>query len=195
MYLDILIKKIINRIWTRPYLKLFLNKSGKNLRIGYSSELRPVSKFSIGDNFYAGPYSYFITNNAIDVKIGDYVMFGPFCKILGGNHDIQFSKGHLMQEDPLHYMSKKSELVIENGAWIGANCTILTNTFLSEGVVVGANSLINKYLPPYSICFGNPVKVIKRRFDDTSSLKEVLKHTNSKYDFKEILNIYAKYNI
>lgn len=188
----ILISRIYNRLIFRTFVRFKLKKAGRNIKIGHNSEFYNPNYFEIGDDFFAGPYSYFVTNKNNPVQIGNSVMFGPFCKIIGGNHDLKFNKNHMRFNSNIDHLH--SEIVIEDGVWVGANTTILSNTKLSEGAVVGAQSVVNKYIPPYSIAAGCPVRIIKPRFETWSELKEMLSNVNSNYSIEEIKEIYSKYN-
>lgn len=186
-------KFIYNKTYYRPFLKRRLKLVGVNFKFGYSSELINPHLFEIGSNFFCGPYTYFVTGKNHPVTIGNYVMFGPFCKIIGGNHDSAFNENHMFfdfREDPL-----RSKIVIEDGAWIGAETLILSKTFISEGAIVGAKSLVNNYIPPYVIAVGNPAKKFKKRFESPKDLKILLQNIKSKYTFDEINDIYEKYNL
>ena len=59
---------------------------------------------------------------------------------------------------------KKDWIVIGNDVWIGAKTTILGGVHIGNGAVIGANTLIAKDVPPYSVVIGNPQRVIKYRF-------------------------------
>ena len=37
---------------------------------------------------------------------------------------------------------------------------------IGDGAIIGANSVVAKDIPPYSIAVGNPCRVVKKRFDD-----------------------------
>lgn len=187
-----IIYKLMNVFVNRPLLKLKLNKYGKNFKIGYRTELRNPKYFSFGDNFFSGPYGYFVTNKHIPVSIGNHVMFGPFCKIFGGDHDVKYDKNHI-RFAPEKEVQMKS-ITVEDGVWIGANTTILTNAFISEGAVVSCEAVVNNYIPPYCIAYGTPAKKIKRRFDNTQ-LRNILKNVNGQYSFSEIIELYNKYNV
>lgn len=186
-------KILYNKYYYRPLLKRKLKSVGKNFKLGYSSELINPETFEIGDNFFCGPYSYFVTGKHHPVKIGNHVMFGPFCKIIGGNHDAAFNENHMyfdFREDPL-----RSKIEIEDGAWIGAETLILSKTIICEGVIIGAKSLVNSYIPPYVIAVGNPAKKFIKRFQNPNDLKILLQNIKSKYTFEEINEIYKKYNL
>ena len=50
--------------------------------------------------------------------------------------------------------------------WIGTQSVILSGAHISDGCVIGANSVVTGFLPPYCIAVGSPAKPIKYRFDD-----------------------------
>lgn len=181
------LQKTLNKFIYRPLIKRKLNKAGCNFRLGYYSEVINPKFFTIGDHFYSGPFSYLGTNKNYPVEIGDYVMFGPKCTIQGGNHDMAY-EGFMYKNQDLGHMS--GIIKIENGAWIGANSTMLSGTEIGEGSIIGAMSLINKKIPPFVVAAGVPVKVIKPRFKTISQLKNTMSITKSKYELEDVLNLH-----
>jgi maltose O-acetyltransferase len=57
--------------------------------------------------------------------------------------------------------TKKGKIKIEKDAWIGTGAVILPDITIGEGAVVGANSVVIKDIPPYTIVAGVPAKKIK----------------------------------
>ena len=55
---------------------------------------------------------------------------------------------------------------IGNDVWIGCNATILRGVKVGDGAVIGANSLVNRDVPPYAIVGGVPARIIRYRFDE-----------------------------
>jgi acetyltransferase-like isoleucine patch superfamily enzyme len=56
---------------------------------------------------------------------------------------------------------------IGQGSWIGYRAAIVCRSgelVLGRNCVVGANAVVTRSFPPYSVIFGNPAKVI-RQFD------------------------------
>lgn len=45
-------------------------------------------------------------------------------------------------------------IVVEDGAWIGARCTILPGVTIGAGSVIGANMVIEKDVPPQTLLMG-----------------------------------------
>jgi acetyltransferase-like isoleucine patch superfamily enzyme len=55
-------------------------------------------------------------------------------------------------------------------ARIGAYSVVLPGVTIGEGAIIGANSLVSEDIPPYSIAFGSPAKVIRELTDDEKSM-------------------------
>ncbi len=66
----------------------------------------------------------------------------------------------------LNELPYKGDTVIENDVWIGQNVTVMPGVHIGDGAIIGANSVVAKDIPPYSVAIGNPAGVVKKRFDD-----------------------------
>ncbi len=83
------------------------------------------------------------------------------------NHSFLYSLKSFQLVSEKHYSPFEKECRIGNDVWIGCNSTILRGVTIGDGAVIGANSLVNKSIPPYAIAVGNPAKIIKYRFDES----------------------------
>lgn len=54
-----------------------------------------------------------------------------------------------------------SPIKIEDDVWIGMNTIVLKGVTIGRGAVIGANSVVNKDIPPNTIAAGVPVKIIR----------------------------------
>lgn len=113
---------------------------------------------------------------------GDKLIIGKFCQIAAGVEFIMNGVNHQMnavstfpfyilegweQDIPsLSEMPVKGDTIVENDVWIGQNVTIMPGIHISNGAIIGANSVVAKNVEPYTIVAGNPAKVIRKRFDD-----------------------------
>jgi virginiamycin A acetyltransferase len=60
----------------------------------------------------------------------------------------------------------KGDTVVGNDVWIGQNVTVMPGVHIGDGAIIGANSVVAKDIPPYSVAVGNPCRVVRKRFDD-----------------------------
>jgi len=57
------------------------------------------------------------------------------------------------------YPEKFAQTVIQSGASIGANATILAGNTIGKNAMVGAGSVVTKNVPPNAIVVGNPARI------------------------------------
>jgi acetyltransferase-like isoleucine patch superfamily enzyme len=110
----------------------------------------------IGNNCYIGRRNIFSSGDQI--IIGDYFMSAADCKLLGADH---------VFADPCRpYIStgatSDKSIKIGINVWLGAGVIVIGNVTIGSGTVIGAGSLVNKSIPPFSLVVGNPGRVIKR---------------------------------
>ena len=153
---------------------MFLTKyrfaaTGKNIMY-FPNSTFTFENISVGSNVYIGPNAYFASEHA-KIKIASYVVFGPNVTIMGGDHNSSVIGRHIY-EVTKKLPENDADVVIGEGAWIGANVTILKGVTISDGSIVGAGSVVVHSIPEYTIAVGNPAKVIKKRF----SKKDLTKH-------------------
>lgn len=61
--------------------------------------------------------------------------------------------------------------IIGKGVKIGVNATILPGVIIGENSLIGAGSVVTKSVPPNSVAYGVPAKVIKS-LEDTCALRK-----------------------
>ena len=120
--------------------------------------------------------------------MGDRLIIGKFCQIASGVEFIMNGANHQMNSvstypfytlqgwkmDPPKFcdLPFKGDTIIGNDVWIGQNAVILPGVHISDGAIIGANSVVGHNVEPYSIVVGNPAGKVRKRFDD--SLIELL---------------------
>lgn len=119
-----------------------------------------------------GSYTYIGRNCSITKsKIGRYCSIGNNVSIGQGEHDLnKVSTSSLFYDSPYEELTKE-ECIIENDVWIGVDSIILRGVRIGTGAVVGANSVVTKDVPPFSIVAGVPSKIIRYRFDEAKIVK------------------------
>jgi len=114
-------------------------------------------KISFGENCGVSNFNHISTVDA-DVTIGNNVRLGPNVTILGSGRI--FSKKNVPNVDQGYTHKGVS---IGNDVLIGAGAIILDGCNISDGAVIGAGSIVDKDVPPYSIAFGAPARVMWKR--------------------------------
>jgi len=92
------------------------------------------------------------------VSIADWVLIGPNVTIYSQDHDVSSADVPLAMADDV-----RSPVVIGEGAWLAANCTVLAGVSIGEGAVIGAGAVVTKDVPAYAIVGGVPARVIGNR--------------------------------
>ena len=112
---------------------------------------------------------------------GDRLIIGKFCQIGPGVEFIMNGANHQMnavstypfytlegwEMDPPspEDLPYKGDTVIGNDVWIGQNAVILPGVHISDGVIIGADSVVGSDVDPYTIVIGNPSEILRTRFD------------------------------
>lgn len=70
------------------------------------------------------------------------------------------SVGH--NEDPAHRHDLVLKSVrIKQGAWLGANVTVLPGVTIGENAIVGAGAVVTKDVPAKTVVAGVPAKILR----------------------------------
>lgn len=113
------------------------------------------STITIGDNCYIGyRFSALAGGN---IKIGNNVLIASDVLITSENHGTDPECETPYMDQPLICQ----DVTIDNGCWIGEKVTILPGVTIGEKCIIGANSVVTKSLPSYTIAAGSPARIIK----------------------------------
>lgn len=87
---------------------------------------------NIGENFYS--------NKNFQLQSEENIYFGKEC-LIGWNVSIRDTDGHRIIKNGREY-KEKGNISIGNHVWIASHSIILKDSYISDGCVVGCNSLI-----------------------------------------------------
>ncbi|WP_027420221.1 WcaF family extracellular polysaccharide biosynthesis acetyltransferase [Crocinitomix catalasitica] len=137
-------------------LKLFGAKIGNNVVIKQSINIKYPWFLEIGDNTWIGEEAWI--DNLGMVKIGANVCISQGALLLCGNHNYKSKSFDLMV----------GEIILEDGAWIGAKTVVTGGVRVASHAVLSAGSIANSNLEPYKIYQGNPAIAIRDRKIDNN---------------------------
>ena len=177
------------RLWIKYFVNPFYHKKGNGacIRRRTRMDVVPWNKFEIGTNSTIEDFSA-INNGVGAVLIGDRTKIGLSNTIIGpvtiGNdirlaQNITLSGLNHIYEDiniPIHQQGvSTSQIVIEDGTWIGANVVVLSGITIGKHSIVAAGSVVTKDIPPYSVAVGNPSRIIKKYNFESSTWEKIKK--------------------
>ena len=113
---------------------------------------------TIGQGCNFGAFNHITAINSI--TIGDNCLTGKSVTITDNSHG-EIDRESLNIPPNTRKVVSKGPVIIGNNVWIGDKATILPNVTIGDGVVVAANAVVNKDVPPYCVVAGIPAKIIK----------------------------------
>lgn len=129
----------------------------EGVRIDSFVKIKPVGgkgNVHIGRNSYLNSGVVIYSGNG--VNIGEGVLIASNCTLAPVNHEYIQRDSCIIEQ---RFKASKGGIIIEDDVWIGANSAILDGAIIRKGAVVGACSLVNKEIEPYSINIGIPTKI------------------------------------
>ncbi len=138
---------ILNHIWLNAMAttgKKPLLLIGDNTRINRNGTISAIKKVEIGKNVSIGE-NVFITDNTHEFR------------------DVTVP----IKKQPITFVN---ETIVGDHTWIGTNVTII-GVKIGKHCVIGANSVVTRNIPDYSVAVGSPARVIKR-FNSKTQLWE-----------------------
>jgi acetyltransferase-like isoleucine patch superfamily enzyme len=135
-----------------PYGGTFVTGEGVEFRRNFRAELGgPDSRIEIGSRSVC-TYDVLIQCGT-SITIGDRCMFGQSTIVIDGNHRFR-DLNRPMLEQGYDFRA----IHIEDDATVTTKCTIISD--LGRRAFVGANAVVTRPVPAYSVAVGVPAKVI-----------------------------------
>ncbi|ASG68520.1 putative lipopolysaccharide biosynthesis O-acetyl transferase WbbJ [Francisella halioticida] len=173
--------KRVKIFFFRIFFKTFFSKKfkhfGKGVRLIYPDSIQGENNISLSNNVFVNVGAWFLSlkngkivieentyigrNSHIvalqSVKIGKNVLVADKVYIADNLHEYEDINTPI-KEQPVKFIGS---VEIKDNSWIGENVSII-GANIGKNVVIGANSVINKDIPDYSVAVGAPAKVIKQ---------------------------------
>ena len=121
------------------------------------SSSEPVILF--GDGCKIGRRTMISAKNSIHIERN--AIFSPSVLVMDHNHAFEDVTAPITQQG----ITQGGTIRIGEGCWIGFGAAIICNRgelVIGKNSVIGANSVVTRSIPPYSVVTGNPARIVKQ---------------------------------
>jgi acetyltransferase-like isoleucine patch superfamily enzyme len=121
-------------------------------RRGFRAEVERDGRITIG----AGSvFTYYVlVQCSTTIDIGERCVFGQSSIVLDGQHRFRDTSVPVLEQD-----FDFTPITIENDVVVTSKCSVMAN--IGHHSVIGANAVVTRAIPPYSVAAGVPARVIE----------------------------------
>ncbi len=95
------------------------------------------------------------------MRIGNNVLFAGKVYVSDHFHGRTQDRIELDVAPADRVLYSKGDVVIEDNVWLGEGVCVMPGVTIGRGAIVGANSVVTKNIPAYSVVAGVPAKIIR----------------------------------
>jgi len=143
---------IVGKWWRRLFLKLVLQRCGRDLHVSTGVHIEYPWRISVGDHVWIGRECQLAGMGGI--TIGNYVMLAFQTALQSAGHEIGGGGPMRMQS------IVKAPIIIGDDVWLGARSMVRYGVTIGDGAIVGMGAVVVKDVPPRTIVGGVPAKPI-----------------------------------
>ncbi|GGC51837.1 acyltransferase [Hoyosella rhizosphaerae] len=130
---------------------------GRWVHIGDGNAIRcHEGSLRIGDKAVFGRQN--VINAYLDIEFGDASLMADWCYICDFDHVVDDINLPIKDQGIV-----KGPVRIGPDTWIATKVSVLRNTIVGRGCVLGAHAVVKGVIPDYSIAVGAPARVVKNR--------------------------------
>ncbi len=135
---------------------------------GENTTVCPPVHFDYGNNTVVGDHFFSNFNLTVldvaPVRMGNNVYIGPNVTFATPMHAMNAVKRRARQrEDGSWYdLEYAKPVTVGSDVWIAAGVIVCGGVTIGDGAVIGAGSVVTRDVPPYTLCAGNPCRVIRK---------------------------------
>lgn len=132
---------------------------GRWVHIGDGNAIRcHEGSLRIGDKVVFGKDN--VVNTYLDIEIGASTLVADWCYITDFDHRMDDVNVPIKDQGIV-----KGPVRIGPDTWVAAKVSVLRNTRVGRGCVLGAHAVVKGEIPDFSIAVGSPARVVKNRKD------------------------------
>lgn len=129
-----------------------------------TGEKNPI--ISIGNGSVIGHFNHIYATKSIVIE--DYVLTADKVYISDNLHSYEDINTPIIGQA----IKQLSPIIIGEGSWLGENVAVI-GASIGKHCVIGANAVVTKDIPDYSVAVGIPAKVIKRYNLETKKWEKI----------------------
>ncbi|AUC15829.1 dTDP-6-deoxy-3,4-keto-hexulose isomerase [Tenacibaculum sp. SZ-18] len=151
-----------NEIFIHPLADVQTTDIGKQTRIWQFSSIMENVKIGVNCNISSHTFieNNVIIGNNVTIKSGVFLWDGLIIEdnvFIGPN--VTFTNDKYPRSK--QYLDSYQKTVIQHGASIGANATILGGLIIGSNSLIGAGSVVTKHIASSELWVGNPAKFVR----------------------------------
>ncbi len=138
---------------------------GANVMILPDSTVQPITRHGslrysprivLGDGVYVGRHAVLHAIGRLEIEAGS--VLSEYVFINDASHGFDPDGPPIMEQPPV----SRGPVHIGRNCFLGYRAVVMPGVTLGERCIVGANSVVTRSFPPYSIVGGVPARLIKR---------------------------------
>jgi acetyltransferase-like isoleucine patch superfamily enzyme len=142
----------------------YKSRAPVGVRVGHDTGIYHGTFFNLGPNATVEIGNYGTLVGAIfstdgQVVIGDHALIAH--EVVFADSDWPLPGGAANAVLRGKGATAESRIEIGDNVWIGAQAIILANVRIGEGSIVGAATVVTGDVPPYTLCAGNPMRIVR----------------------------------
>lgn len=132
---------------------LLMAHAGRNFQVAHSATLVCLESLEVGDDVY-------IANNAV-LLCGGGITLGN--RVMIAHNSVLSSSDHTIKDGSYRWGERElARVIVEDGAWVGANCTLIKGSRLPRSSVLAAGSVLTVTGDVADAIYaGVPAKIVK----------------------------------
>ena len=136
---------------------------GRGVWLSHHVEIDTAGEVQVGDGTTVQRYSSINGN----VRIGRDCIIAPSVFISSGTHPFRSAPHLPIREQELLDVTSQEDrpVAIADDCWIGVHAVIMPGVVIGKGAVIGANSVVTRDCPPYSVMAGSPARQLRPRLN------------------------------
>lgn len=162
-YGDISLWKVVKQFFTNCYHRMIINAMNWSILEPFCPRMLRPAIFrrlgaKVGKDVFVGDYVRVDLNHADLIEIEDGVHIAGDVRLLCHKKDLSnYKEGETYGMQPYKY----GRILLCKNCAIGTGTLVMPGVTVGEGAIVGANSMVTRDIPAWSLALGNPAKVVK----------------------------------